>query len=72
MVGPISGVVGVIYMLMFILRRIVTMVVSAFCITMVVFYLTNLQPNLEKIAKSEAGSRISDAIPGSASVQSFL
>ena len=47
-------------MLNFILRRVVTMVISAFCITMVVFYLTNLQPNLEKIAKSEAGSRISD------------
>jgi peptide/nickel transport system permease protein len=37
------------------------MILSALCITMVVFYLTNLQPNLEKIAKSEAGSRISDA-----------
>ncbi len=47
-------------MLKFILRRVVTMVLSAFCITLVVFYLTNLQPNLEKIAKSEAGARISD------------
>jgi len=37
------------------------MLLSAFCITIIVFFLTNLQPNLEKIAKSEAGSRISDA-----------
>ena len=37
------------------------MVLSAFCITFVVFYLTNLPPNLEKVAKSEAGSRITDA-----------
>jgi peptide/nickel transport system permease protein len=36
------------------------MVLSAFCITFVVFFLTNLAPNLEKVAKSEAGTRISD------------
>ena len=48
-------------MLKFLGRRIFTMVLSAFCITFVVFYLTNLPPNLEKVAKSEAGSRITDA-----------
>ena len=34
------------------------MVVTALCLTFVVFWLTNLAPNLEKVAKSEAGSRI--------------
>ena len=48
-------------MLKFLGRRIFTMVLSAFCITFVVFFLTNLPPNLEKVAKSEAGSRITDA-----------
>ena len=48
-------------MLMFLTRRIATMVLTAICLTFVVFYLTNLPPNLEKVAKSEAGSRISDA-----------
>ncbi|MDP2737710.1 MAG: ABC transporter permease [Pseudorhodobacter sp.] len=48
-------------MLRFLLRRLVTMLLTALCLTFVVFYLTNLPPNLEKIAKSEAGSRISDA-----------
>jgi peptide/nickel transport system permease protein len=47
-------------MLKFIARRVLLMILSALCITIVVFYLTNLQPNLEKIAKSEAGSRITD------------
>ncbi len=44
----------------FILRRILTMLVTALCLTFIVFWLTNLAPNLEKIAKTEAGSRISD------------
>lgn len=48
-------------MLKFLLRRLATMVLTALCLTLVVFYLTNLPPNLEKLAKSEAGSRISDA-----------
>ena len=51
----------------FLLRRFGTMVLTALCLTFVVFYLTNLPPNLEKIAKTEAGSRISDA-----EVQSWL
>ena len=48
-------------MLRFIARRIATMVLTAFCLTVVVFALTNIGPNLEKVAKSEAGSRITDA-----------
>ncbi len=54
-------------MLMFILRRVGTMVLTALCLTFIVFFLTNLAPNLEKVAKSEAGSRITDA-----EVQSWL
>lgn len=34
---------------------------TAICLTFLVFWLTNLAPNLEKIAKTEAGSRITDA-----------
>ncbi|WP_373356765.1 ABC transporter permease [Pseudoroseicyclus sp. CXY001] len=47
-------------MLRFLLARVVTMLFTALCLTFVVFALTNLAPNLEKVAKSEAGSRISD------------
>jgi len=54
-------------MLMFILRRTGTMLLTVFCLTFIVFFLTNLEPNLEKVAKSEAGSRITDA-----EVQSWL
>ncbi|NCO85687.1 MAG: ABC transporter permease [Rhodobacterales bacterium] len=48
-------------MMSFLIRRLATMVLTAFCLTVVVFALTNLAPNLEKIAKSQAGARISDA-----------
>ncbi len=47
-------------MLAFLLRRSFTMVLTAICLTFIVFVLTNLAPNLEKVAKSEAGSRITD------------
>ena len=47
-------------MLKFLLRRLVTMILTALCLTFIVFYLTNLPPNLEKVAKSELGARISD------------
>ncbi len=33
-------------MLAFLLRRLVTMVLTALCLTFVVFFLTNLPPNL--------------------------
>ena len=45
----------------FLIRRVLTMVLTALCLTFVVFYLTNLPPNLEKLAKSEASARMSDA-----------
>lgn len=44
----------------FILRRVGTMLLTALCLTFIVFYLTNLPPNLEKLAKSEASARMSD------------
>jgi len=47
-------------MLKFLLKRVSTMILTALCLTFVVFYLTNLPPNLEKLAKAEAGSRITD------------
>ena len=48
-------------MLKFLLRRIGTMILTALCLTFIVFVLTNLEPNLEKLAKSELGARVSDA-----------
>ena len=47
-------------MLMFVLRRIGVMILTALALTFIVFYLTNLPPNLEKLAKSEASVRMSD------------
>lgn len=47
-------------MLMFIIRRIGVMLLTALALTFIVFYLTNLPPNLEKLAKSEASARMSD------------
>ena len=54
-------------MIFFLARRIGVMIVSAICLTFVVFYLTNLPAKLETLAKTQAGSRISDA-----EVQSWL
>lgn len=48
-------------MFKFVLRRLGVMLLTAFALTFIVFWLTNLPPNLEKLAKSEAGTRISDA-----------
>ncbi|MBF9033157.1 ABC transporter permease subunit [Rhodobacterales bacterium HKCCE2091] len=48
-------------MLSFLIRRFLIMLLSAFCLTLIVFLLTNLAPNLEKLAKAEAGTRITDA-----------
>jgi peptide/nickel transport system permease protein len=44
----------------FLLRRLFTMLLTALCLTFVVFFLTNLPPNLEKLAKTEASSRMTD------------
>ena len=48
-------------MLMFLARRLATMLLTALCLTFIVFALTNLQPNLEKLAKQQASVRMSDA-----------
>jgi len=48
-------------MLLFILRRVGVMALTALCLTFIVFALTNLSPNLEKLAKSEGNARMTDA-----------
>lgn len=45
----------------FILKRIGTMLLTALCLTFVVFFLTNLFPNLEKLAKTQGNARMTDA-----------
>jgi peptide/nickel transport system permease protein len=47
-------------MLKFLIRRLGVMLLTALALTFIVFYLTNLPPNLEKLAKSEASVRMSD------------
>ncbi|MFD0917690.1 ABC transporter permease [Pseudahrensia aquimaris] len=44
----------------FLIRRIGVMLLTALCLTFVVFYLTNLDPNLEKLAKSEGNQRMTE------------
>ncbi len=46
---------------LFILRRFGVMLFTALCLTFVVFFLTNLYPNLEKLAKNQGNFRMSDA-----------
>jgi peptide/nickel transport system permease protein len=45
----------------FILRRFGMMILTALCLTFVVFLLTNLYPNLEKLAKTQGNARMTDA-----------
>ena len=45
---------------LFILRRLGVMILTALCLTFVVFFLTNLYPNLEKLAKTQGNMRMSD------------
>ncbi|MDW3184072.1 ABC transporter permease [Roseobacter sp.] len=52
---------------LFILRRLGVMVLTALCLTFVVFWLTNLYPNLEKLAKTQGNFRMSDE-----AVESYL
>jgi len=54
-------------MILFIIRRFAVMVFTAICLTFIVFFMTNLYPNLEKLAKSEGNFRMDDA-----AVASFL
>ena len=49
-------------MTMFILRRVVVLVLTTLCLTFIVFFfLTNLYPNLEKLAKTQGNFRETDA-----------
>ncbi|MEM7544962.1 MAG: ABC transporter permease [Pseudomonadota bacterium] len=45
---------------LFLLRRFGVMVLTALCLTLVVFFMTNLYPNLEKLAKQQGNFRMSD------------
>ena len=47
-------------MSMFILRRIGVMLLTTLCLTLIVFVLTNLYPNLEKVAKTQGNMRMTD------------
>ena len=47
-------------MLTFIIRRLGVMLMTAVVLTFIVFALTNLGRNLEKLAKSEASVRMTD------------
>lgn len=47
-------------MAMFILRRLGVMLLTALCLTFIVFFLTNLHPNLEKLAKTQGNQRMTD------------
>jgi peptide/nickel transport system permease protein len=47
-------------MLKFVAKRLGVMLLTAFTLTFIVFYLTNLQPNLEKLARSEGSVRMTD------------
>ncbi len=48
-------------MLIFLIKRLGVMLLTALCLTFVVFFLTNLYPNLEKVAKLEGTQRMTDA-----------
>lgn len=45
---------------LFIIRRVAVMLLTALCLTFIVFTLTNLEPNLEKLAKTQGNMRMSD------------
>ena len=47
-------------MLRFVIKRLGVMLLTALVLTFVVFYLTNLPPNLEKLARSEGSVRMTD------------
>lgn len=45
----------------FLLRRSGIMLLTALCLTFVVFFLTNLEPNLEKLTKTQGNMRMTDS-----------
>ena len=48
-------------MLKFVIRRLGVMFLTALALTFIVFFLTNLSPNLEKLARTEGSVRMTDA-----------
>ena len=52
-------------MVRFIMRRIAVALLTALGLTAIVFLLTNLDPNLEKLAKTQGNTRMSDAVVAS-------
>ncbi|MBT0956957.1 ABC transporter permease [Alphaproteobacteria bacterium KMM 3653] len=54
-------------MAFFLLRRLGVMLITAICLTFIVFFMTNLHPNLEKLAKTQGNFRMTDE-----AVNSFL
>lgn len=48
-------------MIPFLARRLAVMLLSMICLTLIVFYLVNLAPNLKKLALSETNARASEA-----------
>lgn len=51
---------GNMLMFLFLTKRFGLMALTSLCLTFVVFFLTNLQPNLEKLAKTQANNRMTD------------
>ncbi len=47
-------------MLLFIIKRVGTIILTMICLTLIVFYMVNLEPNLEKIAKTQGNMRMTD------------
>lgn len=47
-------------MIIYILRRLTIMALTMLCLTMIVFYLVNLEPNLKKLALEQANNRMNE------------
>ncbi len=47
-------------MFVFLIKRLGVMLLTALCLTLIVFMLVNLKPNLVKLAKEQTGSRITE------------
>lgn len=47
-------------MLVFLLKRLWITILTALCLTAIVFFLTNIYPNLEKLAKTQGNMRMTD------------
>lgn len=47
-------------MLEFLIKRLGVMILTILCLTFIVFFLTNLDPNLQRLAKTQANNRMTD------------